>query len=168
MGVVTDVTVKGLTTAVTNISNTGMSDTTGQAINSTLSTLGKDTSLQDIKAALNALAGVIGPSVSQTTTGANGALVRKYGNVVTIHLDEVFGSNLGTIPEAYRPTTSICAFLYIEKLSSGSISNRYYGMIRANTDGSFGGGYIMNYSANSFTSFKDANHKLYGTITYIV
>lgn len=39
MGVVTDVTVKGLTTAVTNISATGMSDTTGQAIVNKLTAL---------------------------------------------------------------------------------------------------------------------------------
>lgn len=51
MGVVTDVTVKGLTTAVTNISATGMSDTTGQAIVS----------------AINGLSGAISPAASNVT-----------------------------------------------------------------------------------------------------
>ena len=51
MGVVTDVTVKGLTTAVTNISATGMSDTTGQAI----------------VAAINNLSGSISPAASNVT-----------------------------------------------------------------------------------------------------
>lgn len=44
MGVVTDVTVKGLTTAVTNISATGMSDTTGQAIVTSINNLRSATS----------------------------------------------------------------------------------------------------------------------------
>lgn len=51
MGVVTDVTVKGLTTAVTNISATGMSDTTGQAI----------------VTAINNLSGSISPAASSVT-----------------------------------------------------------------------------------------------------
>lgn len=67
MGVVTDVTVKGLTTAVTNISATGMSDSTGQAINTTLGTLGKDTSLQTINTTLQSLVGAISPSATNVT-----------------------------------------------------------------------------------------------------
>lgn len=51
MGVVTDVTVKGLTTAVTNISATGMSDTTGQAIVS----------------AINGLSSAISPAAANVT-----------------------------------------------------------------------------------------------------
>lgn len=39
MGVATDKSLTGLTAAVTNISTTGMSDTTGQAINTTLQSL---------------------------------------------------------------------------------------------------------------------------------
>lgn len=68
MGVVTDVTVKGLTTAVTNISATGMSDTTGQAINSTLGTLGKDTSLQDINTTLQSLVTAITTNLQLSRT----------------------------------------------------------------------------------------------------
>lgn len=67
MGVVRDVTIDQLTQAVTGISTSGMSDTTGQAINSTLGTLGKDTSLQDIKNAINNLAGAISPSANNVT-----------------------------------------------------------------------------------------------------
>lgn len=67
MGVVRDVTIDQLTQAVQGISTSGMSDSTGQAINSTLGTLGKDTSLQDIKNAINNLAGAISPSATNVT-----------------------------------------------------------------------------------------------------
>lgn len=67
MGVVRDVTIDQLTQAVTGISTSGMSDSTGQAINSTLGTLGKDTSLQDIKNAINSLANTISPSATNVT-----------------------------------------------------------------------------------------------------
>lgn len=72
MGVVTDITVKGLTTAVNNISTSGMSDTTGQAINTTLGTLGKDTSLQDIKTAINNLGSAISPAAVNVTFNNTG------------------------------------------------------------------------------------------------
>lgn len=67
MGVVRDVTIDQLTQAVQGISTSGMSDSTGQAINSTLGTLGKDTSLQDIKNAINSLANTISPSATNVT-----------------------------------------------------------------------------------------------------
>lgn len=60
MGVVRDVTIDQLTQAVQGISTTGISDSTGQAINNTLSTLGKDTSLQGIINAINALGALLG------------------------------------------------------------------------------------------------------------
>ena len=67
MGVVRDVTIDQLTQAVTGISTSGLSDSTGQAINSTLGTLGKDTSLQDIKTAINNLGSAISPSANNVT-----------------------------------------------------------------------------------------------------
>ena len=79
MGVVTDVTVKGLTTAVTNISNTGISDTTGQAIVTSINNLRSATSPiitddtgQDIKTAINALANAISPAALNVTFNNTG------------------------------------------------------------------------------------------------
>ena len=60
MGIVRDVTIDQLTQAVQGISSTGISDSTGQAINNTLNTLGKDTSLQGIISAINALGTLLG------------------------------------------------------------------------------------------------------------
>lgn len=60
MGVVRDVTIDNLTQAVQGISSTGISDSTGQSINNTLGTLGKDTSLQGIINAINALGQLLG------------------------------------------------------------------------------------------------------------
>ena len=67
MAVVRDITIDQLIQAVTGISTSGMSDSTGQSINSTLGTLGKDTSLQDIKTAINALANAISPAAANVT-----------------------------------------------------------------------------------------------------
>lgn len=60
MGVVRDVTIDQLTQAVQGISSTGISDSTGQAINNTLGTLGKDASLQGIISAINTLGTALG------------------------------------------------------------------------------------------------------------
>ena len=60
MGVVRDVTIDNLTQAVQGISSTGISDSTGQAINNTLGTLGKDTSLQGIISAIAGLGQTLG------------------------------------------------------------------------------------------------------------
>ena len=60
MGVVRDVTIDQLTQAVQGISSTGISDSTGQAINNTLSTLGKDASLQGIISAIAGLGQTLG------------------------------------------------------------------------------------------------------------
>ena len=81
MGVVRDVTIDQLTQAVQGISSTGISDSTGQAINNTLATLGKDTSLQGIITAINNLSGAISPAASNVTfdntgTGLNASNVQ--------------------------------------------------------------------------------------------
>ena len=60
MGVVRDVTIDQLTRAVQGISSNGISDSTGQAINNTLGTLGKDTTLQSIINAINGLGQTLG------------------------------------------------------------------------------------------------------------
>ena len=84
MGVVRDVTIDQLTQAVTGISTSGMSDSTGHAINSTLGTLGKDTSLQDIKTAISGLG---------QTLGANKA--------------DIDGSNIGD-KATFRTNVELC------------------------------------------------------------
>lgn len=63
MGVVRDVTIDNLTQAVQGISSTGISDSTGQAINDTLGTLGKDISLQGIISAINGLTSSLGRKI---------------------------------------------------------------------------------------------------------
>lgn len=74
MGVVRDVTIDQLTQAVQGISSAGMTDTTGQdikdaidALDMTAGTLGKDSSLQDIKTAINNLGSAISPSANNVT-----------------------------------------------------------------------------------------------------
>lgn len=94
MGVATDKSLQGLTTAVTNISATGMSDSTGQAINTTLGTLGKDTTLHDIKTAINNLSGAISPAAANVTfdntgTGMTASNVQAAIDEVDALLDEL-------------------------------------------------------------------------------
>lgn len=60
MGVVRDVTIDNLTQAVQGISSNGISDSTGQDINNTLDTLGKDTTLQGIITAITTLGSTLG------------------------------------------------------------------------------------------------------------
>lgn len=169
MGVVTDVTVKGLTTAVTNISATGMSDTTGQAINTTLGTLGKDTSLQEIKNAINALATAISPSVIQTTTGTNGGTVLRWGNIVSINFQGTTGTNIGSVPSGYRPQSDAeRTIIYVEKYNGSTLTNRYYALLAVESNGNISCSYLSSYGGTSFASAKDANHKLYGNITYVI
>lgn len=67
MAVVRDITIDQLTQAVIGISTNSMSDSTGQAINTTLGTLGKDTSLQTINTTLQSLVGAISPSATNVT-----------------------------------------------------------------------------------------------------
>lgn len=74
MGVVRDVTIDQLTQAVQGISSAGMTDTTGQdikdsidALDMTAGTLGKDSSLQDIVTAIQALTASISPAASNVT-----------------------------------------------------------------------------------------------------
>lgn len=88
MGVVTDVSVKGLTTAVTNISATGMSDTTGQAIVTSINNLRSATSPiitddtgQDIANKLTALANAVKPDASDIKYDSNTTVKGKIDEV---------------------------------------------------------------------------------------
>ena len=67
MAVVRDITIDQLTQAVIGISTNSMSDSTGQAINTTLGTLGKDTTLSNINTTLQSLVGSTSPSAANVT-----------------------------------------------------------------------------------------------------
>lgn len=98
MGVVRDVTVDNLVTAVGNIDTSSLAqDSTLQDVvtaisnisggsdpvtNTTVNTLGKDTTLQTIAAAINSLSGAISPAASNVTfdntgTGLNASNVQR-------------------------------------------------------------------------------------------
>ena len=84
MGVATDKSLQGLTTAVNNISTSGMSDSTGQAINSTLGTLMTNTTGQAINTTLQSLVGAISPAAANVTfdntgTGLSASNVQALG-----------------------------------------------------------------------------------------
>lgn len=104
MGVVTDVTVKGLTTAVTNISATGMSDTTGQAIVTSINNLRGATSPiitddtgQDIVDKLTALANAVKPDASDIPYNSSLSVKGK--------IDEI--NDLGYKPKNYSTSVGI-------------------------------------------------------------
>jgi len=83
MGVVRDVTIEQLTQAVQGISSTGISDSTGQAINNTLGTLGKDTSLQGIITAIGGLGQTLG-SDKANIDGSNIADKAAFRNAINV------------------------------------------------------------------------------------
>lgn len=120
MGVVRDVTIDQLTQAVTGISTSGMSDTTGQAINTTLGTLGKDTSLQDIVTAINTLGGTISPSatnVSFDNTGTDLTSSNVENAIKEVNNKKVEGAykmTIGTINSTQTLTiNSTIAFVFM-------------------------------------------------------
>ena len=103
MGVVTDVTVKGLTTAVTNISATGMSDTTGQAIVTSINNLRSATSPiitddtgQDIKDELTAIKSAV--QGLGTALGSDRALI----DGSNIANPSAFKTNIGLNTQSYK------------------------------------------------------------------
>lgn len=83
MGVVRDVTIDNLTQAVQGISSNGISDSTGQAINNTLGTLGKDISLQGIITAISGLGATLG-SDKANIDGSNIADKAAFRNAINV------------------------------------------------------------------------------------
>ena len=161
MGVVTDVTVKGLTTAVTNISATGMSDTTGQAINSTLGTLGKDTSLQDIKNAINNLGGTISPSANNVTFNNTGTdLTSSNAESAIKEVNNKVGSGTFKISEHYTATTSAYGSINISTLMGKSTSNMtIFNLFALNSN--YANGIVSTLTVvgtNYFATFRDASN----------
>ena len=161
MGVVTDVTVKGLTTAVTNISATGMSDTTGQAINSTLGTLGKDTSLQDIKNAINNLGGTISPSANNVTFNNTGTdLTSSNAESAIKEVNNKVGSGTFKISEHYTATTSAYGSINISTLMEKSTSNMtIFNLFALNSN--YANGIVSTLTVvgtNYFATFRDASN----------
>lgn len=104
MGVVRDVTIDNLTQAVQGISTNGISDSTGQAINNTLGTLGKDTSLQGIISAISGLGQTLG-SDRALIDGSNianpsawrSAISALYDIYLQVFVAPASGTNLNTL-----------------------------------------------------------------------
>lgn len=106
MGVATDKSLQGLTTAVNNISTSGMSDSTGQAINSTLGTLMTNTTGQAINTTLQSLVGAISPAASNVTfdnTGTDLTSSKVQGAIE--ELDGLIG-NIINSDFTLKPTTA--------------------------------------------------------------
>ena len=135
MGVVRDVTIDQLTQAVQGISTSGMSDSTGQAINTTLGTLGKDTSLQAINTTLQLLVAAISPSAVNVTFDNTGtglsasnvqAALQEINNNVTIDTCSIQRAS-GTpstvpLPTIYR-TGNIVIVDFNLQLPAGTYGN---------------------------------------------
>ncbi len=124
MGVVRDVTIDQLTQAVQGISTSGMSDTTGQAINTTLGTLGKDTTLQSIVTALQTLAGTISPSATNVTfdnTGT-GLTASNVQSAITEVKNKV-GAGTFKISEYYTATTSAYGSINLSSILGKTVND---------------------------------------------
>lgn len=207
MGVVRDVTVDNLVTAVGNIDTSTLAqDSTLQDVataignisggndpvtNTTVNSLCKDTTGQSIASAISGLGTTLGankadidggnivnPSAfrsaigiepTSTTTGTNGGTVRRWGNIVSINFQGTTGTNIGSVPSGYRPqTTAERTIVYVEKYNGSTLTNRYYALLAVESNGNISCSYASSYGGTSFPSAKDANHKLYGNITYVI
>lgn len=99
MGVVRDVTIDNLTQAVQGISSSGISDTTGQAIKSSIDTLAKDTSAQAIASAITGLGSTLGANKADIDGGniANPSAFRQ-----NIGLNESTTNLTSAVSQVYR------------------------------------------------------------------
>ena len=161
MGVVRDVTIDQLTQAVQGISTSGMSDSTGQAINSTLGTLGKDTSLQDIKNAINSLANTISPSATNVTFNNTGTdLTSSNAESAIKEINGKVGSGTFKISEHYTATTSAYGSINISNLMGKNTSNMSIFNIFA-LNSSYANGIVSTLTVvgtNYFATFRDASN----------
>ena len=100
MGVVRDVTIDQLTQAVQGISSTGISDSTGQAINNTLGTLGKDTTLQATNTALGNI-NTTQQSIASAISGLGATLGSDKANIDGSNIADksTFRQNIGLVTE---------------------------------------------------------------------
>lgn len=145
MGVVTDVTVKGLTTAVTNISATGMSDTTGQAIVS----------------AINGLSGSISPAASNVTFDNTGTdLTSSNAESAIKEVNTKVGSGTFKISEHYTATTSAYGSINISNLIGKTTSNiSIFNIFALNSN--YANGIVSTLTVvgtNYFATFRDASN----------
>ena len=114
MGVVRDVTIDQLTQAVQGISSTGISDSTGQAINNTLGTLGKDTSLQGIISAIAGLGQTLGNDKANID-GSNIADKETFRNNIGLNVTSGTLTNLDShVYYNEIKKTDIQVILYVE------------------------------------------------------
>ena len=142
MGVATDKSLVGLTTAVNNISTSGMSDTTGQAINSTLGTLMTNTTGQAINTTLQSLVGAISPSASNvsfdntgtqwsaSTTQALGVEIGSAVKVIRNSTVNATTNSNGNITTSLNTADYIVLGLVLDNTSTGYyLLNSYNGKI---------------------------------------
>lgn len=112
---------------------------------------------------------IISTETLTSSTGTNGASILKFGNVVTVNFQGVTGSEVGSVSSSYRPSeAAVRSVVLIEKYNGSTLQARYYGLIAIESNGNIACSYPSSYGGTSFVSAKDANHKIYGTITYIV
>lgn len=117
----------------------------------------------------SAFRSAIGIEPTSTTTGANGGTVRRWGNIVSINFQGTTGTNIGSVPSGYRPLSAAeRTIIYVEKYNGSTLTNRYYALLAVESNGNISCSYLSSYGGTSFVSAKDANHKLYGNITYII
>ena len=117
----------------------------------------------------SAFRSAIGIEPTSTTTGTNGGTVRRWGNIVSINFQGTTGSNIGSVPSGYRPqSTAERTIVYVEKYNGSTLTNRYYALLAVESNGNISCSYASSYGGTSFPSAKDANHKIYGNITYVI
>lgn len=117
----------------------------------------------------SAFRSAIGIEPTSTTTGTNGGTVRRWGNIVSINFQGTTGTNIGSVPSGYRPqSTAERTIVYVEKYNDSTLTNRYYALLAVESNGNISCSYASSYGGTSFVSAKDANHKIYGNITYVI
>lgn len=117
----------------------------------------------------SAFRSAIGIEPTSTTTGTNGGTVRRWGNIVSINFQGTIGSNMGSVPSGYRPQSAAeRTIIYVEKYNGSTLTNRYYALLAVESNGNISCSYVSSYGGTSFPSAKDANHKIYGNITYVI
>lgn len=106
----------------------------------------------------------IGLNVTQTTTGTNGGVLRKCGNVVQLKFDNALVTNRGSITSDYRPSARILTNCVLKKIST----NKWYaGMISIDTTGGFTI-YYMNATDGNITDITtNSDWSISVSVTYI-
>lgn len=157
-----------------------MNNTTGQSIASAITALagsisptadnvsfdntGTDLTSSDVEGAIKEL-----DTVTTTTTGTNGGNIRKYGHVVSVNFQGVVGDSIGSIPVGFRPQAAAeRTIIYVEKYNGTTLINSYYALLAIENNGNISCAYMPTFGSSGLATAKNANHKIYGNITYVV